>query len=111
MDFRGSRSHMIGEGQGTAPSLGPYRSLQSFKQILRVSIRNGKNWDACEGLHIFQSQALGIFGSSYVRSKRIARMDGHIHDAAALHSIRWTPRSLRKHITFKIAVIPGIGVD
>src|SRR5256885_1676587 len=111
MDFRGSRSYVIREGQGTAPTLRPYRSLQSFKQILRVSVGNRKNRDVSEGLHIFQSQALCVLGGSYGRGERIAGMDGHIHDAAALHSIRWTPRSLRKDIAFKIAVVPGIRVD
>src|SRR5207245_11508512 len=111
MDLSGARSYVIREGQGTAPGLGPYRSLQSFKQILCVSVGNRKNRDASEGLHILQSQTLCVLRSSYVRSQRIAGMNGHIHDAAALHAIRWTPRSLRKDVTFKITVNRGIRVD
>src|SRR5437868_1720955 len=111
MDFRRTRSYVIRERKGTTPTLLPCRALQSFEQILRVSIRNWKNRDTSESLHVLQSQALCIFRGAHIRSQRIAGMDGHIHDAAALHSIRWTPRSLRKNITFKISVIPGIRVD
>src|SRR5437763_1598235 len=111
MDFRGSRSYVIREGQGTAPVVRPYRSLQSFEQILRVPIGNRENRDPSEGLHVLQSQSLCVFGSSYLRSQRVTGMDRHIHDTPALHSIRWTPRSLGKNITFKITIVPGIGVD
>ena len=111
MDFRGSRSYVIREGQGTAPTLRPYRTLQSFEQILCVAIGNRENRDAGKGLHVFQSQALCVFRGSYVRSQWVAGMDGHIHDTAALHAVRWTPRSLRKYVSFKIAVVPGIRVD
>src|SRR5216117_3787392 len=111
MDFRRARSCVIREGQGTAPTLRSYRSLQSFEQILCVSIGNRKNRNASEGLRVLQSQALRVFGSSYLRSQWVAGMDRYIHDAAALHPIWWTPRSLRICITFKIAVVPGIRID
>src|SRR5882724_3420480 len=111
MYFRRARSYVIREGQGTTPTLRPCRALQSFEQILCVAIGNRKNRDASERLHVLQRQALRIFCGSYLRSEWVAGMDGHIHDTAALHSVWWTPRSLRKSVSFKIPVIPGIRID
>src|SRR5439155_3230058 len=89
MDLSGARSYVIREGQATAPGLGPYRSLQSFKQILCVSVGSRKNRDASEGLHMLQSQTLCVLRSSYVRGGRSVGMNGDSLYAAALHSIWW----------------------
>jgi len=91
---------VIREGQGTA-QLSAYRSLQSFKQILRVAVGNRKTGIASEGLHIFQSQALCVFGGSYVRGERIAGWMGISMTLPRCHAVRWTPRSLRENVASK----------
>jgi len=73
-----ARANVVREGQGTAPTLRPRWSLESFEQILRISIGNRKNRDAREGFHVLQSQTLCVFGGSYVRCEGIAGMDRQI---------------------------------
>ena len=102
---------MIGLGQGTAPGVGNDFSLQSGQQRLGVGIGNGQHGNFGEGLCVFQVETLGVFRGADAGRERIARINRHIHHAAALHAVARTPRAVGENVALRVAVIGGIGVD
>src|SRR5207248_4302466 len=78
---------------------------------LRVGIGYRQDRNLGDGRRLRDCITLRVLGGANAWSKRIARISGHVGDAAALHAIAWTHRSLRKHVTLSVAIVARIGVD
>ena len=62
-------------------------------------------------VRFLQLQALGIRGGADSGRERVAGIDRHVHDAAALHAVAIAPGALREHLAHEVAVVVRIGVD
>ena len=111
MNFRRARAEVIGDGQGAAPGVGNDISFERGQQRLRVGVGNRQHGNFGEGLGVFQVEALGIFRGADAGRERIARIDRHVHHAAALHAVARTPCAVGENVALRVAVIGGIGID
>src|SRR6202030_597001 len=88
-----------------------YGPLQCREQRLGVAIRNGHYWNFGECNGFAEREPLGVLGGAHTRSERVARIDGHVHYAAALRAIFRTIRAFWKCLAGEVAVFVGIGIN
>ena len=91
-----------------AGATGPAERRQ---QRLRVAVGNRHHRNLGEGGGILERQPFGILGRADSRRERIARIDRHIHDAAALHAVRIAAWPRGEHVALNVAVVARVGID
>ena len=101
----GAGADVISDGQCAAPRFRHSRAAQASEQRQRVAIRNRQDGNFQNRLGFFARETLGVLRCAYARRQRIARMNRHIHHAAALHALLRTPRALRINIALIIAIV------
>src|SRR5580692_3279156 len=80
--------------------------------MLRVTVADGQSRYLCDRLDFAERQTRRIqiaIGECW--SRRVACSQAGIENAAALHTLRWPHRALRKDVPFKVAVVARIGVN
>ena len=111
MNLRWAGADVIGYAEAAAPSFRSHSPGQRRKQWLRVRIRNGQNRDFRNCRGVFDFQPLGVFRGSNSRCEGITRIEGHVRDAAALHSIRRAIGPGRECQALDKSVLMGVGVN
>src|SRR5262249_49409707 len=102
---------VIGDWQRAAPCLGSDRPIQSPEQRERVCIRDGKHRYLHYDIRVLPRDSLGSLNCAPARGKRVAGMDRHIHNRAALHALLGPVCALGVYIALEISVVPGVGID
>src|ERR1035437_10846916 len=103
MNFRGTGSHVIGDGQGSSPSLGRNLSLQGGKQRQRIAPGNRQHGNLGDGSRVFNREPLSVGSGANSRSQRIAGIV-RVHDTAALHAFARAPSALGIVVTVEEAI-------
>src|SRR5665213_3889741 len=76
-----------------------------------ICVPDRKNGDLCEDLHVLEREPLCILGCTHSRCQRITLIESHLHNAAALNTVRSTRRTHREGVVLGVAVVGWIGVD
>ncbi len=111
MHLGGPGAESIGDGKAAAPRLGSERAAERFEQRLRVAVRDRKHGDLRDRLRLGDGKTLCILRRANAWRERIAGIERHVGDAAALHAITRAHRPVRIHGSSRIAVVARIGVD
>ena len=111
MYFRSARSQVIGDRQGAAPGRRRHRTGQSGENGLRIGPRYRQHRNLHQGGRIFDGQARRTCSRSHARRQRIARIQRHISDRAALYAARGAPPAGRIRIAGCIAIFMRVRVD
>ncbi len=108
---RRAGTYVICDRQRAAPRFGRHRTIEGAKERKRVLIAYRQYRNALDRLCFADRQPARAGLRPPARRERIARMDRHVHDAAALHAVPRTHRSVRIYISHPVAVIARIGVE
>ena len=111
VNFRGSGAEVISDAKAAAPTFRDYTAGQCSKQGLRVRIRDWQDRDFRDCWGVFDFQALGVFRGPHPRRERIAGIEWHVRDAAALDSIGWPISPGRVSLSLDKTVLVRIGIN
>ena len=106
-----SGAEAIGDRQAAAPVGGDGRAGQRREQRLGVPVRDRHHRNLGQRRRIFDRKACGAGSRPDAGRQRIARIDRHVHHAAALRAVGRAHRALRKHVADAVAVVLRIRVD
>ncbi len=109
--LRRARPNVIGQGQSAAPCFGNCFATEGLQERSRVRIGDGENRNLRDGLHLIDRNQLHAFDGADSGGLRIAGVDGHVHHAAALRTIRRTHRTLGIGVALVVAIFARIGVN
>ncbi len=79
--------------------------------MLRVAVGDRQRRDLQDRLGFFAGQALGVLGGAHARRQRIARIERHVLDRAALDALRRPLPALGPHVVAPIAVVARVRID
>ena len=102
---------VIGDRQAAPEVLRRQRSPHSLQKRLGVGIGDGQGGDVQQRRRRLARQTFGVLGRADARRQRIARIDHHLLDRAALDPVGGAQRPLGVGIALAIAVISRIGID
>src|SRR5438270_11924592 len=111
MYFRGAGTDVIGDGKCAAKTLWRHRAFERGEQRFRITVGNWQRGDFGERGNVFEGETLYIALGADAGRRGIAGVDGHVHDAAALHAVLIAHGALGKDIVLEVAVVAGIGVN
>src|SRR5258708_9309944 len=111
VNFRGARANVIGDAEAATPSFGSHAAGKRSEQRLGVGVGNRQHRDFRDCGGVFDLKALGVFGGSNTRRKRITGIKWHVRNAAALDSIQRAIRSGGKSLSLSESVFMRIRVD
>ena len=111
MDLRGARTHVVSDRECAAPGRRRHRALQRGEQRLGIAIGNGQHRNLGEHIDLGERQPLGVLGGADAGSKRVAGVNRHVHDAAALRAVFWTERAFGEDLALEVAVLMRVGID
>ena len=109
--FRRAGADAVSHAESAAPIGGSDASGERGEKRLRVAVRNREHGNFCDRRRFFDLEALRVFRCADAGSERIAGVERHVGDAAALDSVFRTPRALRKCFALREAVFVGIGIN
>ena len=101
VNFRGTRSDVIGDRQRAPPCFGRDRPFQCGQQRLRVSIGHRQHGNFRQRFRFADGQALGVRGRADAGRERIAGIERHVHHAAALRAVARAVRALGKNVVLR----------
>ena len=104
-------AHVIRYRQSAMEGRGRDRSAEPLQQFLRVAIRHRQYRDFQDRLCIGARQAFGPRHRSDTGRQRIAGIDRHVGDRAALYAVGVARAAFGIDVAFAIAVIGRIGID
>ena len=104
-------SEVIRDRQPAAPVGGHDGPRQRREQRLRIRVRDRHHRNPGQRRRVLDGEPPGVRGRADAGGQWIARIDRHIHDAAALRPVGWTHRAVGKYLARAESVISGIGVD
>src|SRR5579863_5801984 len=104
----GTGADVIANAKTAAPRLRGDRTFERSEKRFRVAVRNWENGNLGDRLSIFDREALSVFRGAHTRSERVACVERHSRDAAALHAILRAIRALRENIALRVSVFAGI---
>jgi hypothetical protein len=90
---------------------GDDRPAERREQRLGVGVGDGKNGDLRDRLRVGEGEPLRALRRTDAGCERVARIERHVGDAAALHAGGWTHRAGGEDAASREAVVPRIGVD
>ena len=103
-DMVRDRQHAAEIGRGHAPA-------SRFQQGFGVRIGDRQGRDLQNGFSRLAGEALGVLGRADAGGERIAGIDHHLLDRAALHALGRTLAALRPDVVRAVAVIRRVRID
>ena len=111
VQLRRARTQVIRHRQRAAPLCRGDGPPQLLKNRQCVTIGNRQHGNLEDGLRIFAAILPAAGFTAPTRRDRIARMDRHVHDAAALRAELRTIRSCRIDVASEVAIVFRVGID
>src|SRR5271163_3173858 len=108
MDFSGAGTDVIADAEPAAPRLRGDGAFERSEKRFRVAVRNREDGNLGDRLSVFYGEALCVFRRANAGRQRIAGVQRHVCDAAALHAIFWTIGPLRENIALRVSVFARI---
>ena len=102
---------MIRDGQRPTPRFRNHRPPQLFQQRMRIAIGNRHHWNFQNRRGLGARQPLCPRHRRPSGSQRIARINRHVHHAAALRPLRRPHRTVGINVALKIPVVARIGIN
>src|SRR5208282_1620844 len=109
VNFPGTRTDVIADTEAAAPRLRRYGALQRGEKRLGIAVGNRQYGNLGDRLGILKLQALRVLRRAHSRCQRIAGIERHIRDAAALHAIFRAVGTLGENIALGEAVFMRVG--
>jgi len=101
----GSGAEAVGDRQAAAPLRRHDGACQGRQERLRVSIRNRQHGNLRQRRRVFDGEAFGVGGRPDAGREGIARIERHVHHAAALGALARPHRPAGEHLTHIEAVV------
>ena len=108
---RRPRADPVGDRQRAAPAVGRHRTLDRGQQRLRVRVRDRQDGNLRERRRVLHGQPCRAGRRADVRGQRIARIERHVHHAAALRAVLRPHRAVRKRRLAEVTVVSRIRID
>ncbi len=111
VDLRGPRADPVGDRERAAPALRRDRALEGREQRLRVAVADRKDRDLRQGRRVLPLEAARVLRRAHAGRERVAGVDGHVRDAAALDALLRPEGALRVDLALEEPVVLRVGVD
>ncbi len=111
MGLRFAGTSFVSEGESAAPVFGDGLSFERLEKRFRVGVGDGEHGNLSDGLDLVERDELDARFRADAGSLRIAGVDGHVHDAAALRTFGGTHGAFRIGLAAGVAIVFGVGVD
>src|SRR5271154_3245394 len=105
----GAGANVIADAKSAAPRLRGDGTFERSEKRFRVAVRNREDGNLGDRLGVFYGEALGVFRRANAWSERVAGVERHVRDAAALHSIYRAIGSLGENFALRVSVFVWIG--